>query len=198
LGIVQCDELAGVLRSGEKSSEAVSLTAAVAALTQIARRDPVEAMLATQMLAVHSVAMRLLLALSEGAFRIEAASFELSTAGKLLRVYIAQIEALHAYRGRAVRSLVWAANGSLITINAVQPHPFTDASGRAWQVYDFKVAPDRKRAVPLQAAIPKRAFNAINMERLRAHLAAIGSARTRFEYNEKDAGIGKVRLTCRR
>jgi len=34
------------------------------------------------------------------------------------------------------------------------------------------------------------------MERLRAHLAAIGSERTRFEYNEKDAGIGKVRLTC--
>jgi hypothetical protein len=34
------------------------------------------------------------------------------------------------------------------------------------------------------------------MERLRAHLHAIGSPRTRFESNEKDAGIGKARLTC--
>jgi len=56
--------------------------------------------------------------------------------------------------------------------------------------------PQLTPTTPLQAAIPKRAFNAINMERLRTHLAAIGSARTRFEYNEKDAGIGKVRLTC--
>ena len=56
--------------------------------------------------------------------------------------------------------------------------------------------PELTPTTPLQAAIPKRAFNAINMQRLRAHLAAIGSARTRFEYNEKDAGIGKVRLTC--
>jgi hypothetical protein len=56
--------------------------------------------------------------------------------------------------------------------------------------------PELTPTTPLQAAIPKRAFDAINMPRLRAHLAAIGSARTRFEYNDKDAGIGKVRLTC--
>jgi len=40
--------------------------------------------------------------------------------------------------------------------------------------------PELTRTTPLQAAIPKRAFNALNMERLRAHLAAIGSERTRF------------------
>jgi len=56
--------------------------------------------------------------------------------------------------------------------------------------------PELTPATPLQVAIPKRAFNALNLERLRAHLAAIGSARTRFEYNEHHAGIGKVRLTC--
>ena len=49
---------------------------------------------------------------------------------------------------------------------------------------------------PLQVAISKRAFNALDLDRVRARLTAIGSARTRFEYNEHQAGVGKIRLTC--
>lgn len=56
--------------------------------------------------------------------------------------------------------------------------------------------PELTPTTPLQVAIPKRAFNALNLDRLRARLVAMGSARTRFEYNERHAGIGKVRLNC--
>ena len=31
----------------------------------------------------------------------------------------------------------------------MEPFPFTDASGRAWHVYDFKIVEGRKRAVPI-------------------------------------------------
>lgn len=33
----------------------------------------------------------------------------------------------------------------------MEPHHFTDTSVRAWNVYDFKIAQDRKRAVPLNS-----------------------------------------------
>ncbi len=56
--------------------------------------------------------------------------------------------------------------------------------------------PELTPTTPLQVAISKRAFNAIDMDRLRARLVAMGSARTRFESNERHAGIGDVRLTC--
>ena len=56
--------------------------------------------------------------------------------------------------------------------------------------------PELTPTTPLQVAISKRAFNALDLDRVRARLTAIGSARTRFEYNERHAGIRKVRLTC--
>jgi hypothetical protein len=56
--------------------------------------------------------------------------------------------------------------------------------------------PELTPTTPLQVAISKRAFNALNLDRLRGRLVAMGSARTRFEYNERHAGVGKIRLTC--
>lgn len=31
----------------------------------------------------------------------------------------------------------------------MEPYPFTDANGRAWHVYDFRLVEGRKRAVPI-------------------------------------------------
>jgi hypothetical protein len=45
----------------------------------------------------------------------------------------------------------------------MEPFAFTDTSGRAWQVYDFKVIEGRKRAVPINNwAAEGRAFVAID------------------------------------
>lgn len=41
----------------------------------------------------------------------------------------------------------------------MEPFPFTDSSGRAWHVYDFRVIDQRKRAVPINdLRAEKRAF----------------------------------------
>ncbi len=49
----------------------------------------------------------------------------------------------------------------------------------------------------LQAAIPRRAFDALQLDRVRDRLQAIGSPRTSFEHNDHHAGVGMVRLTAR-
>jgi hypothetical protein len=41
----------------------------------------------------------------------------------------------------------------------MEPHPYTDAKGRAWHVYDFWVVGNRKRALPINdRRAEKRAF----------------------------------------
>jgi hypothetical protein len=45
----------------------------------------------------------------------------------------------------------------------MDPWPYTDALGRAWHVYDFKVVQGRKRAVPINSwSAEGRAFVAID------------------------------------
>jgi hypothetical protein len=41
----------------------------------------------------------------------------------------------------------------------MDPYPFTDSTGRAWHVYDFRIVNGRKRAVPINdPRAEKRAF----------------------------------------
>jgi hypothetical protein len=43
--------------------------------------------------------------------------------------------------------------------------------------------------------IPRRAFETLNLERIRERLVAMQSPRTAFEANERHAGIGNIRIT---
>ena len=52
----------------------------------------------------------------------------------------------------------------------MEPYLFTDASGRAWNVYDFKVIAGRKRAVPINAwDAEARAFVAVDTGEVRIY-----------------------------
>jgi hypothetical protein len=52
----------------------------------------------------------------------------------------------------------------------VKPFPFTDAGGRAWHVYDFKVVAGRKRAVPINDwSAEARAFVAVDTGEVRVY-----------------------------
>ncbi len=72
---------------------------ALAAMHGIAPRDEIEGMLAAQMVAVHSAAMRSLRQL-KGSDTIAQQDSNGNLAVKLLRTYTAQIEALQRYRGK--------------------------------------------------------------------------------------------------
>jgi hypothetical protein len=89
--------------------------------------------------------------------------------------------------------VMFTKRGGLVLGSQVDP---TKRAARVKCREQTRPMPELTPTTPLQVAISKRAFNALDLERLRARLVAIGSARTRFEYNERHAGIGKVRLTC--
>jgi hypothetical protein len=79
--------------------KAATINAALAAVCGIGPRDETEAMLAAQMVAMHSAAMELLRRAMQAEYR-----HSLQDAGnlavKLLRTYTAQLEALQRYRGK--------------------------------------------------------------------------------------------------
>ena len=78
------------------------MNGALAALHGIAPRDEAEALLAAQMVAVHSAAMRCLRQL-KGSENIPQQDSNGSLAVKLLRTFTAQMEALSATAARASR-----------------------------------------------------------------------------------------------
>jgi hypothetical protein len=77
---------------------------ALAALHGIAPRDETEALLATQMVAVHSAAMRCLRQL-KGSETISQQDSNGRLAVKLLRTFTAQMEALQRYRGKGEQKM---------------------------------------------------------------------------------------------
>ena len=77
---------------------------ALAALHGIAPRDEAEALLAAQMVAVHSAAMRCLRQL-KGSENIPQQDSNGSLAVKLLRTFTAQMEALQRYRGKGEQKM---------------------------------------------------------------------------------------------
>ena len=52
----------------------------------------------------------------------------------------------------------------------MEPFPFTDASGRAWHVFDFKIIAGKKRAVPINRwDAEARAFIAVDTGEVRIY-----------------------------
>jgi hypothetical protein len=82
----------------------VDVNGALAAMHGIAPRDEIEGMLATQMIAVHSAAMRTLRQL-KGSETIPQQDSNGNLAVKLLRTYAMQMEALQRYRGKGEQKM---------------------------------------------------------------------------------------------
>ena len=90
------------LQSSGTPINADTLNAALAAVTGIGPQDDAEAMLATQMVAVHWVAMALLRKANDRALLNDAGNL----AVKLLRTYTTQLEALKRYRSAGEQRVV--------------------------------------------------------------------------------------------
>jgi hypothetical protein len=90
------------LQSSGAPINADTLNAALAAVTGIGPQDDAEAMLATQMVAVHWVAMALLRKANDRALLNDAGNL----AVKLLRTYTTQLEALKRYRSAGEQRVV--------------------------------------------------------------------------------------------
>lgn len=82
------------------SSEEAALNTSLAGLCSIGPRDAVEGLLAVQMLAVHNVAMEQLRRTMIAEQTPEGIDAGVHRATKLLRTYVAQVEALQRYRGK--------------------------------------------------------------------------------------------------
>ena len=92
-------------RGGNRTAFAEwDVNGALAALHGIAPRDEAEALLAAQMVAVHSAAMRCLRQL-KGSENIPQQDSNGSLAVKLLRTFTAQMEALQRYRGKGEQKM---------------------------------------------------------------------------------------------
>src|SRR4051812_20326779 len=109
---------------------AETLNAALAAVTGIAPRDEAEAMLATQMVSVHWLAMTMLqrAALDQPSFEIYDSIVNRAT--KLLRTYTAQLETLKRYRSAGEQRVVVqhqhvnvTADQAAVQVNGVAPDP---------------------------------------------------------------------------
>jgi hypothetical protein len=95
---------AGCDGTSSKSFEESDVNGALAAMHGIAPRDEIEGMLAAQMVAVHSAAMRSL-RLLKGSEVVPRQDSNGNLAVKLLRTYTMQMEALQRYRGKGEQKM---------------------------------------------------------------------------------------------
>jgi hypothetical protein len=114
------------LQSSNEPVAEANLNAALAAVTGIAPRDEAEAMLATQMVGVHWLAMDLLRKANNPALRNDAGNL----AVKLLRTFPAQLEALKRYRSAGEQRVVVqhqhvnvTADQAAVQVNGMAPDP---------------------------------------------------------------------------
>jgi hypothetical protein len=130
--------------------EELDVNGALAAMHGIAPRDEVEGMLAAQMVAVHSAAMRSLRMLT-GSEAVTQQDSNGNLAVKLLRTYAMQMEALQRYRGKGQQKMtvehVHVYQGGKAVVGAV--HQGGDAGNRS------QCRGGRQRALPrLQPTSP--------------------------------------------
>ena len=90
--------LFNAVTKGQEMSE-VGCNAALAAMHGIAPRDPVEGMLAAQMVAVHQAAMTMVRRLNH-VENIDQQNSASNALNKLMRTFAAQVEALNRHRGK--------------------------------------------------------------------------------------------------
>jgi hypothetical protein len=95
---------AGCCHSSSARPEESDVNGALAAMHGIAPRDEIEGMLAAQMVAVHSAAMRSLSQLKGSETFLQQDSNG-NLAVKLLRTYVMQLEALQRYRGKGEQKM---------------------------------------------------------------------------------------------
>jgi hypothetical protein len=81
---------------GEESSALIGITMQCA----IKPKDEIEALLSSQMIGVHNLAMRLLASANDSDQDIHTAKMKIENANKLLRTFTAQIETLNRHRGK--------------------------------------------------------------------------------------------------
>lgn len=137
------------LQSSNEPVAEGNLNAALAAVTGIAPRDEAEAMLATQMVSVHWLAMDLLRKANDRALRNDAGNL----AVKLLRTFPAQIEALKRYRSAGEQRVVVqhqhvnvTADQAAVQVNGIAPDP--GGRGAASKLEDQSHASGIHQSVP--------------------------------------------------
>jgi hypothetical protein len=81
------------------------INAALASIHGIAPQDELEAMLAVQMTATHTITMKMLEQLSLRSNSIELQNSASNQANKLMRTFILQMEALNRYRGKGQQKM---------------------------------------------------------------------------------------------
>jgi hypothetical protein len=136
-----------------------TLNAALAAVTGVAPRDEAEAMLATQMVGVHWLAMTMLqrAALDQPSFEIYDSIVNRAT--KLLRTYTAQLEALKRYRSAGEQRVVVqhqhvtvTADQAAVQVNGVAPDP--EGRGAASKPEERAHGPGEPQAVAVEPSPP--------------------------------------------
>ncbi len=88
------------LKHAEDDKKTELMTAALCGLMDISPRDPLEAMMATQMIAAHSAAMECYRRGMIGDQTFEGRKENLSQANKLSRTWVTLLEALNRHRGK--------------------------------------------------------------------------------------------------
>ena len=106
LTLALVDQVVGALPHGGGAFPELKQKAAVDALAGIAPRDPLEGMLAAQLVATHAAAMECFrrAAIPEQGF--EARQANLAQANRLCRTYAAMLEALDKHRGKGQPQVV--------------------------------------------------------------------------------------------
>jgi peptidyl-tRNA hydrolase len=102
--IHQIDCLSKV-RGEAKESELLRSNAMLAAVTEIKPSDTTELMLATQMVAIHELAMEFSKRALIVSQSVESANSNISRVTKLMRTYTAQVEALSKYRTKGQQKI---------------------------------------------------------------------------------------------
>ena len=106
LALALVDQVVGALPHGGGAFPELKQKAAVDALAGIAPRDPLEGMLAAQMLAVHDAAMECFCRAHLPEQTFEGRQANLGQANRLVRSYAALLEALDRHRGKGQPQVV--------------------------------------------------------------------------------------------
>ena len=99
------NHLLNQVASGVGLEHDASLNVAIPALLNIAPRDSLEGMLAVQMIATHSMAMRMSALAMLSDQTPEGVEINTSRAAKLMRTYAGQMEALQKYRNKGQQTI---------------------------------------------------------------------------------------------
>jgi len=100
-------QVLGVCSSGNKNSELVTenANASMAAILEIDPQDSTELMLATQMVTVHNLTMEMSRRALLSEQTEDGVNFNINRTTKLMRTYMAQMEALNKYRNKGKQQI---------------------------------------------------------------------------------------------